>query len=83
MIRSPGQEIRAIMDDDGLSVPELAIKTKFSRDYIRDLLNDKRRISAKMAIALSKVFYEHSPKAWLEIQNLHDLKKEGWTENGL
>jgi antitoxin HigA-1 len=71
----PGAYLKTIMSDMRLSQKELAEKTGFSAAYINDLLNERRSVSVKMAISLSKII-DVPAKEWLSIQNDFDLQNE-------
>jgi antitoxin HigA-1 len=69
----PGEFIREdILLEFGLTQEELAEKLGVSRRSINQLVNEKRRITADMALRLGK-FTDTSPELWLNLQTAVDL----------
>ncbi|NKQ36553.1 MAG: HigA family addiction module antidote protein [Chloroflexi bacterium] len=69
----PGEFIREdILAEFGLTQAQLAEKLGVSRRTINQLVNEKRGITADMALRLAK-FTNTSPQLWLNLQQAVDL----------
>jgi antitoxin HigA-1 len=69
----PGEFIKHdILEEFDLTQEQLALKLGVHRRTINQLVNDKRRITADMALRLGK-FTRTSPEMWLNLQNAVDL----------
>jgi addiction module HigA family antidote len=69
----PGEFIREdFLPDYDLSVADLAEAIKVSRQTVNELINEKRAVSAAMALRLSR-FFGNSPEFWLNAQRELDL----------
>jgi addiction module HigA family antidote len=69
----PGEMLREdFLPDYDLSVGEFAKAIKVSRQTVNELLNEKRALSAAMALRLSR-FFGNSPEFWLNAQRELDL----------
>lgn len=69
----PGEFIREdILTEFGLTQGQLAEHLGVSRRTINQLVNEKRGISADMALRLAK-FTNTSPQLWLNLQQAVDL----------
>ncbi len=69
----PGEFVREdILLELDLTQQELADKLGVSRRSINQLVNEKRRITADMALRLAK-FTNTSPQVWLNLQTAVDL----------
>ena len=69
----PGEFIREdFLPDYDLSVADLAAAIKVSRQTVNELINEKRALSAAMALRLSR-FFGNSPEFWLNAQRELDL----------
>ena len=69
----PGEFIREdFLPDYDLSVTDLAAAIKVSRQTVNELINEKRALSAVMALRLSR-FFGNSPEFWLNAQRELDL----------
>ncbi len=69
----PGEFIREdILREFGLTQVQLAEKLGVSRRTINQLINEKRTVSADMALRLGK-FTKTSPQLWLNLQMAVDL----------
>lgn len=69
----PGEFVREdILLELDLTQQELADKLGVSRRSINQLVNEKRRITADMALRLGK-FTNTSPQVWLNLQTAVDL----------
>jgi addiction module HigA family antidote len=60
------------LPDYNLSVAEFAKAIKVSRQTVNELLNEKRALSAAMALRLSR-YFGNSPEFWLNAQRELDL----------
>ena len=71
----PGEFIREdFLPDYDLSVADLAEAIKVSRQTVNELINEKRALSAAMALRLSR-FFGNSPEFWL---NAHLRELDLW-----
>jgi len=69
----PGEFLREdFLPDYDLSVADLAAAIKVSRQSVNELINEKRALSAAMALRLSR-FFGNSPEFWLNAQRELDL----------
>lgn len=69
----PGEFIREdILDEFGLTQGELAEKLGVSRRTINQLVNERRGVTADMALRLSKLT-NTTPQLWLNLQMAVDL----------
>ena len=69
----PGEMLREdFLPDYGLSVSGLAQAVGVSRQSINELLRERRTISPKMALRLSRLF-GNSPEFWMNAQRAVDL----------
>ena len=69
----PGEFVREdILLEFGLTQQELADKLGVSRRSINQLVNEKRSVTADMALRLGK-FTNTSPQLWLNLQTAVDL----------
>ncbi|MGB3053188.1 MAG: HigA family addiction module antitoxin [Polyangiales bacterium] len=69
----PGEFLREdFLPDYDLSVADLAEAIKVSRQTVNELLNEKRALSAAMALRLSR-YFGNSPEFWLNAQRELDL----------
>jgi addiction module HigA family antidote len=69
----PGEFLREdFLPDYDLSVADLANAIKVSRQTVNELINEKRALSAAMALRLSRLF-GNSPEFWLNAQRELDL----------
>lgn len=72
---SPGEVLRRyIVRGDRIKQDELALAMKVSRVTINQLINDKRAITAEMALRLARVL-NTTPEFWLDLQRGVDLHK--------
>ena len=60
------------LPDYGLSVADLAKAIKVSRQTVNELINEKRALSAAMALRLSR-YFGNSAEFWLNAQREVDL----------
>jgi antitoxin HigA-1 len=69
----PGRIVRQeCLEPLGLSVTDGAIALGVSRNALSELVNEKRGISAEMAIRLSKAFGS-APEVWAGMQLNYDM----------
>lgn len=81
----PGKVLtNQFMLERGLSSYKLADCLNVGHSTVFDIVNEKRGITAKMALRLSK-FFKTKPEFWLELQNRYDLskarKKLNWVDD--
>lgn len=62
--RSPGDIVRALLEDRGWSQDQLAVITDRSRQAISDIVNNKASVSPEMAVVLGAAF-DVPADAWL------------------
>lgn len=60
------------MPDSGFTVSSLAAALGVSRQSINELINERRSVSADMALRLGRLFSQ-SPESWLDMQRDVDL----------
>ncbi|MBM3908401.1 MAG: HigA family addiction module antidote protein [Gemmatimonadetes bacterium] len=69
----PGEHLREdYMPDCGFTVASLAAALGVSRQSINELINERRGVSADMALRLGRLFSQ-SPEFWLDLQRDVDL----------
>jgi len=69
----PGEILREdFLPDYGLTVSSLAKALGVSRQTVHELLQERRSVSAEMALRLSRLF-GNSPEFWLNAQRAVDL----------
>jgi len=74
-LETPGEVLKKhVVDANGVTQDALALAMGVSRLTVNQLLNDKRNITAEMALRLAKVL-STSPEFWLDIQRDTDLLK--------
>lgn len=75
----PGETIAEAIEDRGINQKELAIRTGFSEKHISTILNGKKSISAKFAIAL-ELALDIPSTFWNNLQANYDLELESFNE---
>jgi addiction module HigA family antidote len=70
----PGEFLREILDDIGVSQTTFHMRTGMSMQRISEIINGKRGISPETAWILGSAFGQ-SPKYWLNLQATHDLTR--------
>ena len=75
----PGETIAEAIEDRGISQKELAIRTGFTEKHISTVINGKKSISAKLAIAL-EIALEIPSTFWKNLQANYDLEIESFNE---
>jgi len=69
----PGEFIQAdILDEFHMTQDQLAGAIGVSRRTINELINERRGVSADIALRLAK-FTKTSPEVWLNLQTAYDL----------
>jgi addiction module HigA family antidote len=69
----PGEMLREdFMPDYGLNASALASALGVSRQTIKELLRERRSVTAVMALRLSRLFL-NSPEFWLNVQHARDI----------
>lgn len=69
---SPGEVLRDILDDIGMSQVKLAERLGVSRQTVNHLLNGKRALTAEMGHRLGRLL-GNGPELWLNLQKNVDL----------
>jgi len=70
----PGQVLANFMSERGLSTYKLATGLKVVHSTVFDIVNERRGITAEMAIRLA-AFFRNEPEYWLELQNRFELNR--------
>ena len=71
----PGEILNELyLKENGLSISKTATNIGMSRQSLSELVNGKNGITAQTALRLAKAF-NTSPRYWLNLQNVYDLKK--------
>ena len=69
----PGEFLREdFLPDYGLTISGLATALGVSRQSVNELLRERRAVSPRMALRLSRLF-GNSPEFWLNLQRAVDL----------
>jgi addiction module HigA family antidote len=69
----PGEMLREdFLPEYGLTVSSLAQAIGVSRQWLNELLRERRRVSPEMALRLARLF-GNSPEFWLNAQRAVDL----------
>jgi addiction module HigA family antidote len=76
VVESPGAILNALMEEYQLNPTKLAVEIKLSPSGVRQITTGKTRITAHVALRLSK-FFGDTPEYWLDIQNKADLAEAG------
>jgi addiction module HigA family antidote len=71
----PGETIREELNELGITPYRLAKETGLEETAISQILNGKRRITARTALRLG-AFFGTSPEFWLNLQTAYDLEEE-------
>src|SRR5277367_3143643 len=72
---SPGKVLRRyIVEGEGVTQDDLAVAMKVSRLTVNRIINDKRTVTAEMALRLARVLHT-TPEFWLDLQRGTDLYK--------
>jgi addiction module HigA family antidote len=71
---TPGEILREdFLVEYGLSQDQLAKAVGISPNRIREIVNNRRRITAHIAVRLS-LYFGNSPEFWMNLQMHYDLK---------
>src|SRR5436190_19715504 len=71
---TPGEMLKdEFLAEYGLSQNQLAKAVGISPSRIAEIVNNRRRISADMALRLS-LYFGNSPEFWMNLQTHYDLK---------
>lgn len=68
----PGSLLREIMEENGYAKSDAALELGVSRQHLYDILNEKKPVSAEIAVRLGK-FFGNGPELWLRMQTACDL----------
>ncbi|MBR1377018.1 MAG: helix-turn-helix domain-containing protein [Bacilli bacterium] len=71
LIVHPGETIKEIIDDRGITQEELAIKTGFSPKHVSEVVRGKKDISSKFANAL-EIALGIPTYFWINLQGIYD-----------
>jgi addiction module HigA family antidote len=71
----PGETIREELNELGITAYRLAKETRLEETAVSQILNGKRRITARTALRLG-AFFGTSPEFWLNLQTAYDLEEE-------
>lgn len=69
----PGEFLKEILDELGISQAELARTVGLSAMRISHVIKGKRPITAEMALIFGKAFGQ-TPQYWINLQAAYDLK---------
>ena len=69
----PGEFLKEILDDLGISQSEFARTIGLSPMRISHVIKGKRPVNAEMALLFGKAFGQ-SPQYWINLQMAYDLK---------
>lgn len=69
----PGELLREILDDRGMSQAELARAIDVSPMRISHIVRESRPVTAELALRLGHAFGQ-SPQFWMNLQTAFDLK---------
>ncbi len=73
-VTHPGELLKAeLIEATGLTVTEVAVLLKVSRQTVSNIINERSVISPEMALRISKVF-GGTPDIWLRLQAKFDLQ---------
>lgn len=73
LVFHPGETLRELLEDRGMTQKELAVRTGFSTKHISTVLNGEDRVSPKFAAALEYVFGVEA-EFWMNLQTNYDLE---------
>lgn len=72
----PGETIKELLEEKEMTQDELALRLEYSTEYVSEVINGKKDISAKFANALEYVF--GIPTAfWINLQRNYDREING------
>ena len=70
---TPGRYLSHFIEEYDVSQAELARRTGIPASTINEIIKDKRRINAEVALALGAVF-GNSPESWLRLHGTYELR---------
>lgn len=73
LIFHPGETLREVLEDRGMTQKELAVRTGFSAKHISEVLGGLAPISVKFAAALECVFGVEA-EFWMNLQTNYDIE---------
>lgn len=73
LIFHPGETLRELLDDRGMTQKELAVRTSFSEKHVSEVLNGSAPVSVKFAAALELVFGIEA-EFWMNLQTNYDIE---------
>lgn len=71
LIIHPGETIKEILEDKGMTQEELAIRTEYSAKHVSEVISGKKDISSRFANALEYVFGIPT-EFWINLQGNYD-----------
>lgn len=71
LIVHPGETIKELLDEKGMSQEELAVRSGYSAKHISEVLSGKKNISSRFANSLEYVF-QIPTEFWINLQGLYD-----------
>ncbi|MBF0437871.1 MAG: HigA family addiction module antidote protein [Magnetococcales bacterium] len=69
----PGEFLKEIIDELGLSQYQLAKSIGISAIQIGQIIHAHRPVTAEMALRLG-LFFDHSPEYWIGLQTQYDIE---------
>jgi addiction module HigA family antidote len=70
---TPGRYLSHFIEDYSISQAELSRRTGIPASTLNEIIKDKRRINAEVALALGAVF-GNSPESWLRLHGTYELR---------
>jgi addiction module HigA family antidote len=70
---TPGRYLQHFIEEYETTQAELARRTGIPASTINEIVKDKRRINAEVALALAAAF-GNSPDSWLRLQGTYELR---------
>ncbi len=68
----PGQVLKTVLDDAGLSANAVALALRVPSNRLTEIINGRRSISADTALRMARYFGTSSQK-WMNLQAKYDL----------
>ena len=75
----PGNKIKALLEEQGISLSVAAEKTGIHKATLSRLINGKQALTPEVALKIS-ILCSVSPLTLLTCQNRYDLHQLGWEE---
>ncbi len=69
----PGEYLRSVFDDAGLSANAVALALRVSANRLTEILNGRRAITADTAMRLGR-YFGTSAQMWMNLQAKYDLE---------